>query len=62
MIRWSQMIAPADPKDFKMTEAQWAEGKKKDGVTAVELAEAVRRNGIWHCWDDEIYVSSRTPL
>ena len=53
----TKILAPSDPSTFKMTDEQWKEVCKKKEITSVEFMEAVRRNGVDHCWADDIYVS-----
>ena len=54
-----QIIGPSDPSTFKCTEEEWAEICKKDALTFEELQEASKRNGYWHIWSPDIYISSR---
>jgi hypothetical protein len=51
------IVKPSHPSTYKMSDEQWKEVCKKEGFTAEELSEAVRRNGIGALYS-ELYVSS----
>ena len=53
------VIAPSDPSTYQYTDEEWAEICKQDGFTAEEITESTRRNGFWHMFTTDIYVSSR---